>query len=198
MKILNDDMGGASGGKRQIPLYRAMLGSAWMQLPEQVRVLHDWSDGLQVTGRAEVERGGHWLARCLAMLFGFPKAGEDVPVQVRFTGTAEGETWRRSFAGNSFCSHQSQGRGDWQGLLCERFGPFAVALALVVRGAKLYLEVRHWSFLGVPLPAIFAPGGTNYEYVEDGRFHFHVEIRQPSIGLLVRYRGWLVPETGRA
>lgn len=197
MRILNDDMGEASGGGQRISLYQAILGNAWMQLPEQIRAIHGWTDGLQVTGRAEVERGGHWLARCLTMLFGFPKAGKDVPVQVWFTGTADGEIWRRSFAGKTFCSHQSQGRRGWQGLLCERFGPFAVALALVVRDARLYLVVRHWSFLGVPLPAVFAPGGTNYEYVEDGRFHFHVEIRQPWIGLLVSYRGWLVPEAGR-
>lgn len=197
MKIFNRDMGNVSGGQLRIPLYQAMLGNAWMQLPEQVRALHDWIDDLQVTGRAEVERGGHWLARCFSMLFGFPKAGKDVPVQVRFTRTAKGETWRRSFAGQSFVSYQSQGRALWSGLLCERFGPFAVALAPVARGERLYLVVRHWSFLGLPLPAFFAPGGTTYETVEDGRFHFHVEISHPWIGLLVRYRGWLVPEAGR-
>jgi len=185
-----------SGRTRQIPLYQAMLGKAWPLLPEPMRALHDWTEGLQAEGRAEVERGDHWLALCIATLFGFPKAGKDVSVQVRFTRTAQGESWRRSFAGKSFCSHQSKGRGRWQGLLCERFGPFAVALALVVRDARLYLVVRHWSFLGLPLPlpVSFAPGGTTYEYLEDGRFHFHVEIRQRWIGLLVRYRGWLVPQ----
>ena len=198
MKILNGDLGDASGGGCRIPLYQAMLGSAWMQLPEQVRALHSWTDGLQVTGRAKVGRGGHWLARCVARLFGFPESGEDVPVQVLFTRAGEGETWRRNFAGKSFSSHQSPGQGRWSGLLCERFGPFAIALALVVRDARLYLVVRHWNFLGLPLPAIFAPAGTTYEYVENGRFHFHVEISHRWIGLLVRYRGWLVPETGRA
>lgn len=198
MKIPNGDSGEAPGGERRIRLYQVLLGSAWMQLPEQLRALHNWTDGLQATGRAEVERGSHWLARCLAMLFGFPKAGNDVSVQVRFTGTAEGETWRRSFAGKSFCSHQSRGRGGWQGLLCERFGPFAVAVALVVREGRLYLVVKHWSFLGLPLPAFCAPGGTTYEFEEDGRFHFHVEISHPWIGLLVRYRGWLVAEAGGA
>lgn len=79
-------------------------------------------------------------------------------------------------------------------MLCERFGPFAIALALVVQAGKLFLVVRHWSVFGVPLPAFCAPGGLTYEYVEDGRFHFHVEIRHPWIGLLVSYRGWLVPD----
>ena len=184
----------ASNNNTRAPLYQAMLGSAWTLLPENLRVMHDWGDGLKVTGRAEVERGTHWLARCIAMLFGFPQPGKDVPVQVQFTRTAEGETWRRTFAGKSFSSHQSQGCGRWQGLLRERFGPFAMALALVVRDQKLFLMVRRWSFFGLPLPAFCAPGGTTYETVEDGRFHFHVEIRHPWIGLLVRYRGWLEAE----
>jgi len=28
---------------------------------------------------------------------------------------------------------------------------------------------------------------------EDGRFNFHVEIDHPLTGMIVRYRGWLVP-----
>ena len=187
----------ASNGSHNVALYPAMLGSAWKLLPENLRAMHDWGDGLTVAGRAEIERGGHWLARCIATLFGFPKAGKDVPVQMQFTRTGEGEIWRRTFAGKSFSSRQSEGRGRWQGLLCERFGPFAMALALVVRDEKLFLVVRHWRFLGLPLPAFCAPGGTTYETVEDGRFHFHVEILHPWIGLLVRYRGWLVAEAGR-
>jgi len=29
--------------------------------------------------------------------------------------------------------------------------------------------------------------------VQDGRFRFHVEIGLPLLGLIVAYRGWLVP-----
>ena len=32
-----------------------------------------------------------------------------------------------------------------------------------------------------------------YESADDGRFNFHVEIRLPLIGSIVRYRGWLMP-----
>ena len=32
------------------------------------------------------------------------------------------------------------------------------------------------------------------ESAEDGRFNFHVEISHPLTGLIVRYRGWLVPK----
>jgi hypothetical protein len=47
---------------------------------------------------------------------------------------------------------------------------------------------------GIPLPQALAPFGSAYESAEDGRFHFHVEIRLPVIGLIVGYRGWLVPQ----
>ncbi len=184
-------------GDEAASLYRRMLGSAWTLLPENLRAMHDGGNDLKVAGRAEVERGNNWLARCVAMLFGFPKAGKDVSVQVQFTRTREGETWRRTFACKSFSSQQSEGRGRWQGLLCERFGPFAMAIALIVRDEKLFLVVRHWSFLGLPLPGFCAPRGITYETAEDDRFRFHVEIRHPWIGLLVRYRGWLVAEAGR-
>ena len=74
-----------------------------------------------------------------------------------------------------------------------RFGPLRFGLALVVEGARLWLVVRRWSFAGLPLPAAWAPRGKAYESAEDGRFNFHVEIGHPLTGLIVRYRGWLVP-----
>jgi hypothetical protein len=54
--------------------------------------------------------------------------------------------------------------------------------------------VRRWSACGIPLPRALAPRGDSYEFVEAGRFHFHVEIATPITGLIVRYRGWLVPQ----
>jgi uncharacterized protein DUF4166 len=29
---------------------------------------------------------------------------------------------------------------------------------------------------------------------EDGRFHFFVELPLPLAGLVIRYRGWLIPD----
>jgi hypothetical protein len=54
------------------------------------------------------------------------------------------------------------------------------------------LVVRGWSLLGLPLPASLAPRGNTFESVEDGRFHFHVEIGFAWTGPIVRYRGWLL------
>lgn len=178
-----------------LPLYWRLLGPAWEQLPLALRVMHGWSGSFEARGRAQVERGGSLLSRCIAALFGFPRAGVDVPLTVSFSVlSGGGERWRRNFAGRSFVSEQRQGHGRNERLLVERFGPFAIALALLLREAQLHLQVRGWSLFGMPLPRWLAPRGTVYESAREGRFHFHVEIRAPLAGLLVRYRGWLLPE----
>ena len=35
------------------------------------------------------------------------------------------------------------------------------------------------------MPLALAPRGDAYEFAQDGRFHFHVEIRHPFTGLIV-------------
>ena len=178
----------------RLPLYRRMLGEAFPALPAPVQAMHDFSGDRRVSGRAEVERGTSLLARLVAALVGFPAAGRDVPVEVAFRVLGEIETWQRRFGGRSFSSTQRAGRGRSEELLEERFGLVRVGLALVLDGDRLRLAVRRWSLLGLPMPQALAPGGDAWETAEGGRFRFHVEIRHPWAGLIVRYRGWLEPE----
>ncbi|HXJ92673.1 MAG TPA: DUF4166 domain-containing protein, partial [Terriglobia bacterium] len=98
----------------------------------------------------------------------------------------------RHFAGKPFQSVQYEGRGRSAGLISERFGLATIGLAMVIDGDVLRLIVRRWSFLGIPLPSWLGPRGDNHERIVDGRFRFHVEIRFPFVGLVARYRGWLV------
>ncbi|MBY5624882.1 SDR family oxidoreductase [Rhizobium leguminosarum] len=176
-----------------LPLYRQILGSAWEQLPPAISALH--AGGARVaTGRARIERGGGLLARIVAGVIGFPRAGEDVPVTVRFAADGDREVWTRDFGGTVFRSWQVEGKGRDRHLLAEVFGPFRVLMALVPDGGKLRLVVRGWRFCGIPLPMFLAPGGDTYEEERDGRFHFHVEIGGRLTGLVVRYTGWLVVE----
>ncbi|MBY3333984.1 DUF4166 domain-containing protein [Rhizobium laguerreae] len=175
------------------PLYRQILGSAWERLPPAISALH--AGGARVaSGRARIERGGGLLARIVAGVIGFPRAGEDVPVTVRFVPDGDREVWTRDFGGKVFCSWQVEGKGRDRHLLAEVFGPFRVLMALVPDGEKLRLVVRGWRFCGIPLPMFLAPGGDTYEEERDGRFHFHVEIGGRLTGLVVRYTGWLVAE----
>jgi hypothetical protein len=174
------------------PLYRRILGDAWDALPAPLRAMHSCASPQVAAGQADVLRGGHPLARLVAFVMGFPAAGRQVPVQVAFTPGAGGERWTRTFAGRSFTSFQSAGRGTSAHLLHERFGALTFDLALVVEAARLRLVVRRWSLWGLALPLFLAPTGDSYEMAIDDRFHFHVEIRHRLIGLIVSYRGWLV------
>ncbi|CAF3387761.1 unnamed protein product [Rotaria socialis] len=68
-----------------------------------------------------------------------------------------------------------------------------VERALVVTAGKLHLVVRGWSLFGIRLPGLLAPSGNFYKFDDHGRFNFHVEIKHTFTGLIVRYRGWLMP-----
>jgi len=175
------------------PLYRRLLGDAYTTLPGPIQVMHDLDGTLVAEGRATVERGTGLMARAIAGAVGFPPAGRDVPVKVRFALRDGREFWRREFADRALSSTQEEGRGRFERLLCERFGPFAFGIALVAEADRLRLVVRRWSVFGIPLPRALAPFGSTYESAENGRFRFDVEIRVPLVGLIVRYRGWLMP-----
>ena len=120
------------------------------------------------------KRGGTYLFRSRSNLGYAVKSGRARSVGSRFRACTEG-------------------RGRSERLLSERFGPFTFGLALVVDREKLFLVVRRWSVFRLPPPVALAPGGTSYEYVAKDRFCFHVEIKHVLTGLIVRYRGWLVP-----
>jgi hypothetical protein len=176
---------------RPLGLYRRMLGTAYNALPSDVRRMHDFDRGRRAEGRATVDRGDGWMAHRIAAAFSFPPAGDDIPVMVDFRRDGDREMWQRQFGEQTFSSIQEEGRGRFDRLLCERFGPCSFALALVVRDARLCLVIRRWSLFGVPMPLLLAPACEAYECEEEGRFRFFVELRHRFLGLIVRYRGWL-------
>jgi hypothetical protein len=176
------------------PLYRRILGDAYASMPQPWQVMHDLKSELTAIGVASVERGKGLLARLAAAIVGFPPAGDNVPVEVVFRLEDGRELWQRNFAGRRFESTQEEGQGRSARLMCERFGVFSFSMALVVEGERMRLIMRRWTLLGVPLPLALAPRIDAYEHVEAGRFRFRVEISHPLTGLIVRYRGWLVPQ----
>ena len=172
-------------------LYQRLLGNAWNSLPDPIIKLHR---SKKADGLAKVQVGKNLIARLIAKLFGFPEAGQNIPVQVSFQQKDGGELWQRTFAGKSFSSFQSEGYDLSERLLSEQFGVFNFGLALVAEPEKLSLIVRRWSIFGISLPLTLAPLGDSFEYVAEGRFCFHVAIEHPITGLIVRYQGWLVPK----
>jgi hypothetical protein len=176
------------------PLYRRIIGDAYATLPRPLQVMHDLKSELTATGVASVERGKGLFARLAAAIVGFPPVGDDVPVEVAFRLQDGRELWQRNFAGQRFESTQEEGKGRSARLLCERFGPLNFVMALVIEGERMRLMMRRWTLFGLPLPLVLAPRIDAYEFAEAGRFRFHVEISHPLTGLIVRYRGWLVPQ----
>ncbi len=179
------------------PLYARILGPVWDELPAEIRSMHNVRCIAVAEGRATIDRGRNPLARLAAFVMGFPRANADVPLSVRFEARQEGELWTRTFGEKSFSSHQSAGSGGSERLVCERFGPLSFAFALVFAEGRLTLVQRRWSAFGIPLPMWLCPRSNAYETSEDGRFRFHVEIGHPLTGLIVRYRGWLMPPKAR-
>lgn len=174
-------------------MMREALGELWHQLPRPHQALHQVHDVESFVGEAQVTRGRGGLARCLAACLRFPSAAERVAVRVTKTRIAGGEVWERDFAGKVFRSTLSP--APQAGCCLERFGPFCFELELPVDAAGLHLQVRRGWFLGLPLPRSWLPRSDSREHVLNHRFHFDVALTGPwGIGLIVRYRGWLVGE----
>ena len=182
-------------------LYPDILGAAYEDLPEQVRALH-WPEatvGRTVWhGQAQIEGADNVIGRMIARLFRFPSAARDVPTSVTFDTNGAQEVWTRRFGTQKMVSTQEPGRGRNAHLMVERFGPVAVALAVTVVERRLYLTPRRWTVFGVPLPKFLLPGGQTFEAEENGKFQFDVTISVPIVGRLVRYCGWLEPQTTSA
>ena len=176
------------------PLYKRILGEAWDALPAPLAAMHNvLSKEQKAEGIARVETGKNVFARLLAALYGFPRAGEQVPVKVTFQQRDDGELWERDFAGRKFSTFQSEGRGYADKLLVERFGPVIFWLALVWKQGELHVVTRRWSIFGIPLPLAFSPNASVYEYADGDDFCFHVEVKHWLMGLIVRYEGRLAP-----
>jgi hypothetical protein len=176
---------------RSTSLYQRILGSAWNDLPIQIRAMHTGQTEI-AGGRCTVRRGSSLLSRCVASLFRFPRAADDEPVTVRFQTRDEGETWTRTFGKKELTSFLRQGHGAAYRLLCECFGPFEFAQALVADPHGLRLILRRWTAFGIPLPLWLGPRSNSHVTTEEGVYRFFVEISHPLTGLIVRYQGWLV------
>ncbi len=165
------------------------LGARFVVLPQAVRDGHTACAWHEMRGRARIDGAATGFGWLVARLFGFPRAGSDVPVHVSMDRTNGDERWTRDFGGKRFVSVLSF--NDRRGLE-ERFGPFTFSLEVAADDQRLTLEVRGWRLGPLPLPTFLAPTSTAFETVDDaGRFNFDVDIALPLVGRIVHYRGWL-------
>ena len=177
-------------------LYEHVLGSAFAQLPDAIRRLHQPGWGRLFRGTATVYGAENPLTRALAAVFHFPPSATEIAATVEIvhhTGPAPGqERWTRRFGDHGFTGTMSAARAP--GRLIEQFGALRFELDVQVgpdgvRG----MPVRAWWLGPLRMPLALAPVSRATETVDpDGRFRFDVELRLPlGLGRLIRYRGWL-------
>jgi hypothetical protein len=144
-------------------------------------------------GRASVEGTANPLGWLAARLLRFPRATDDIPVEVTMTADPDGEIWVRQFGGGRFQSRLSHG-GLRTGSIEERFGLVTFRLALTANADGIDMNIVAGRIGGVPLPGWMLPRCFARERVDaQGRFTFDVPMSLPVLGRLVHYRGWLVP-----
>ncbi|WP_232631412.1 SDR family oxidoreductase, partial [Methylobacterium sp. Leaf118] len=183
------------------PLVERALGPDFARMPAAVRALHGSVGDAAFRGRAEVIRGQNPLAAAVAALFRLPAQSAGTPVRVTLSpqdGPVPSETWTRCFGDRRFASRMSLAGPEGRGLLRERFGPFSMDLAVRAHPDGLDMTVTGWRLGPLPLPRVLRPTTQARERVDgQGRFRFDVALFVPVAGLLVHYRGWLVPEEER-
>lgn len=170
------------------PLFPTVIGADFAGLDSAVQASHHTIAPRRWTGIAKITRGqGLWPAM-LALIFGFPKAADAIPVTVIKIPHARGETWERSFGDQVFRSHLSAGPNGMR----EAFGPFSFDLGLEVQDGSLQFPVTGGRLLGLPLPKLCLPISEALETEEDGEFRFDVALKAPvTRQLVVHYQGQL-------
>jgi hypothetical protein len=146
-------------------VYRRLLQDDFDLLAPILRKLHDAKAGVRARGSVSVRHQSRWLAR----LFGFPRAGEDIPLELTVEGGAEGEFWTRKFAGDILRSVQ---RAE-DGLMIEDMGPLRLKLRAFADGEDLRLESLSATFWKLPVPLRVKAVERGHG---DDRWEFEVEV----------------------
>lgn len=170
------------------PLYaRAMPG--YSRLAPALQAMHDVPAITHASGMARIRTGASPIAWIIGRMFGFPPAGDKVPVTVDFERMGNEEQWTRDFGGHRFSSILSQVDGGVE----ERFGPLSFRFRLEDHDGSLRMTPVGWRMGRLRLPRMLMMDGVATERSENGVFTFDVPIRLPFIGLVIHYSGWLQP-----
>lgn len=173
-------------------LYKTLLGTEFNALSPLLQRFHTGQNKVW-RGEAQVNWSTSQLLRLFLKLGSLPKESAKLPVTVCITNNKNGEIWHRNFGGKAMRSRQKlHGK-----TLCESFGPVSLALTNQIQQGSLYQTCSRSRILGVPLPHPFAFRIAAREWQTGERFNFDVEISLAKLSL-IRYRGWLVPNSQEA
>jgi len=181
-------------------LFQSALADEWADLPIELRDTHCVVDRIVLSGTAKISRGQSLITRAIASVFRFPRAVDEIPVQVIKTRNDNHEIWLRNFDGQRFKSTlrpvAGQSAPSSGAQVEEQFGLMKFVLQLPVRDGTMHMNVLSGRCLGLPIPKRLLPISHAKEFVKDGRMNFSVEIRAPlNLGLIVLYEGWLLPDS---
>lgn len=174
-------------------VFRHLLGTSYVTLPQPVQDFHDLKHA-HWQGHASSKGADNPLARLLRRIFGFPKLGEEMPVDVWLSKEGDRDQWKRKFGDRRF---QSSFHADADGVLDERFGPFRFGFFLRVEGDRMCWDFVRWGLGPLPLPLFLGPKIITYETANaEGAYEFYSQADFPLIGRLVNYHGAITPAGG--
>lgn len=178
---------------KDAPFERALGETPFHRMPPALQMLHRADSPPVWQGEANIDRGTSLPARLGAWIIGLPNTGRKVPVTVTLdrdtSGT--GEKLTRNFSGKRFFSHMRLGPNNE---VVEGFGLMRFTLGVTADEEGTRMPVTEWRIAGISLPRFLLPRSDTREFQDkEGRFNFDVRVSLPHFGLLVHYRGWLVP-----
>lgn len=173
-------------------LYKSVLGESFHHLSPLLQRFHTGQDDVW-RGEARVDWSKYRLIRLLLKLGALPQETERVLVTICVTAKQGSELWQRNFGEKLMLSRQ-QSLGA---ALRESFGLVSLELHNQIQDGSLHQACSRSSFCGIPLPHALGFRVTAREWQVGDQFHFDVQIGVASLSLL-RYRGWLCPQSSRA
>ena len=177
-------------------LYQTLLGAAFFRLPDTLRTLHGVHGSARYAGRVTVARGRGLLSRLCGRLAGLPAAMTEAPLTVEFVTGPKGEIWSRQFGAPPRASRMRSRLWHRDGQLRERLGPIQLRFVLHTHDGTIYWNVVGARLFGMlPLPAALFRDVRCNEREHNGHYTFEVEATLPLAGALIRYGGWLAPES---
>ncbi len=169
-------------------LYATLLGTSFESLSPVLQRIHDDRASKRYVGRCAVERGHSPLARVLARIVGLPHSHPDTPVEVTIECNGTHETWTRRFGGHEMRSVLRVG----DRALEERLGAVTLKFELVASPEGISWLMQEARFLFLPLPRSWFSPCAARESIDGERYCFDVHAEMRGVGLLVRYRGWMM------
>lgn len=158
-------------------LYPQLLNGDFEKLPQVLRDFHTTPGGGRASGTAVVRRTTGWLAG----LIGFPRSGDDIPLELQVIASDDREIWIRSFDGVPLRTVQRRD-GD---LMLETAGPIRIAFRLLADTQGMRFESMRARFWIFPLPLRIEA----QVWGNDSSWKFRV-----TVAMVGSYHGEMIPK----